>query len=165
MKTGLLVLGLIILGSTVSLAQSGKVASEWKCEKASMSNSIPVADEANHAYAISQFKCTASKGEMAGAKEKEGTGTEFDDIKANNLTGHGIFVETLDSGDKIHISYQTTGAMKDGAMQSGSNRWHISDGSGKLKAAKGSGSCTGKGNADGSSTWTCTGSYSVPKSK
>jgi hypothetical protein len=88
-----------------------------------MANSIPVTDEDNHVYSINLFKCTASKGEIAGGKKKEGTGTEFDDVNGSALKGHGVFVESLDNGDKLHINYQATGTMKDGAMESGSNKW------------------------------------------
>ena len=48
-------------------------------------------------------------------------------------------------------------------MQSGSNKWQATGGTGKFKGINGSGTCTGTGNADGSTTWTCTGTYSLPK--
>jgi hypothetical protein len=63
----------------------------------------------------------------------------------------------------IHFTYHTTGAIKNGQMQSGSNKWQATGGTGKFKGINGSGTCTGTGNADGSTTWTCTGTYSFPK--
>jgi hypothetical protein len=48
-------------------------------------------------------------------------------------------------------------------IESGSNTWMIDGGSGKFEHVKGHGACTAKGNPDGSSIWTCTGSYSSGK--
>ena len=87
-----------------------------------------------------------------------GTGTEFAEITGDSSQGHGVFVETMANGDNIHFTYQTAGAIK-----SGSNKWQATGGTGKFKGINGSGTCTGTGNADGSTTWTCTGTYSLPK--
>ena len=54
--------------------------------KPAMGNSIEVGDQPNHAYAIDQIKCTSTKGEIGGVKEKEGTGTEFAEV-----VGRGVF--------------------------------------------------------------------------
>ena len=144
-------------------AAQGKIASAWTCDKPSSMNSIPVPDHAGHAYGIDQFHCTATKGEIGGVKDKEGTGTEFMDMTGANAKGHGTFVETLANGDKLNISYTSSATMsKDGKLESASNKWEVTEGTGKFKGVKSSGSCTGKGAGDGSS-WTCTGSYSMPK--
>lgn len=160
-KSVLLFVG-VCLCAAMALGQN-KVASSWTCQKPSNAQSIAIPDHPNHAYAIAQFTCTASKGEIGGVKDKEGTVTEFDDVDGNGTHGHGIFVETLANGDKIHIRFESSSATKNGQFQSGSDKWQISEATGKLKGAKGSGTCTGKGNADGSSNWTCTGSYSSAK--
>ena len=162
MRKPVLVVGLVCLCATVALAQ-GKVANGWACGKPAMAHSIEVGDQPNHAYSIGQIKCTATKGEIAGVKEKEGTGTEFAEVTGNSSSGHGVFVETMANGDKIHFTYQTTATIKNGQMQSGTNKWQATSGAGKFKGIKGSGTCTGTGNADGSTTWTCTGTYSLPK--
>ena len=162
MRKLMLVGVLVCLCATVALAQ-GKVENGWACGKPAMSHSIEVGDQANHAYAIAQFKCTSTKGEIEGVKEKEGTGTEFSEVTGNSSKGHGVFVETMANGDMIHFSYQTTATLKDGQMVSGSDKWEATGGSGKFKGIKGSGTCTGTGNADGSSTWSCSGTYSLPK--
>ena len=112
---------------------------------------------------IDQIKCTSTKGEVAGVKEKEGTGTEFAEITGDKSIGHGIFVETLANGDKITVAYQFTGTLKNGQMQSGSNKWQATNGPGKFKGIKYSGTCTAKGNADGSAAFTCNGTYTLPK--
>jgi hypothetical protein len=154
---------LLCLAAGLAAAQ-GKVSSAWDCSKPSDTHSINVGDKANHAYAISQFKCTASKGELAGVKDKEGTGTEFDDVSGMGSKGHGIFVETMANGDQIHYTFTNTASMaKDGSMQSGSNKWQMTGGTGKFKGISGNGSCKGKGSADGSSHWDCSGTYTKGK--
>ena len=162
MRKPVLVLGLVCLCATVALAQ-GKVANGWACGKPAMGNSIEIGDQPNHSYAIDQIKCTSTKGEIAGVKEKEGTGTEFAEVTGNSSKGHGVFVETMANGDKINFTYQTTATIRDGKMQSGSDKWQATGGTGKFKGIKASGTCKGTGGADGSTNWTCTGTYSLPK--
>lgn len=48
-------------------------------------------------------------------------------------------------------------------MQSGAHRWTLAGGTGKFEGVKGEGGCKGKGNPDGTSTWTCEGTYSMGK--
>src|SRR5581483_3193588 len=136
-----------------------KANTQWKCDKASTQHSIDVGDKAGHAYAVDQINCTAVKGELAGVKEKSGVGTEFMEINGDKVTGHGEFVETLDNGDKDFFSYTFMGTLKDGKLTSGSDKWSLREGSGKLKGSKGSGTCKGTGNSDGTVTWDCTGNY------
>jgi hypothetical protein len=156
------VVGLVCLCATGALAQ-GKVANGWACGKPAMANGIEVGDQPSHTYSIDQIKCTSTKGEIGGVREKEGTGTEFAEVKGNHSSGHGIFVETMANGDMIHFSYQTTATLENGHLKSGTDKWQAISGTGKFKGIKGSGSCTGTGVADGSTNWTCTGTYSLPK--
>ena len=114
-------------------------------------------------YVLQQGKCTATKGEIAGIADKEGISTEFMEATGNNGKGHGMFVETMANGDKIYISYQATGTTSNKQFQSGSNTWTVSGGTGKFAGAKGSGSCKGKGNPDGSANFDCTGSVTLAK--
>jgi hypothetical protein len=95
-------------------------------------NSIEVGDQPGHAYAIEQIKCNSTKGEYAGVQEKEGTGTEFIEVTGNSSSGHGVFVETFANGDQATFTYQFTGTMKDGKMQSGTNKWQATNGIGKF---------------------------------
>jgi len=162
MRKLILAVGLICLCAGVALAQ-GNVASAWTCGKAAMVNSIEVGDQPNHAYVIDQVKCTATMGKIADAGEKEGTATEFAEVAGNHSTGHGIFIETLANGDKIHYSYSNSATTKDGQFVSGSNKWRLTGGTGKFKGIKGSGGCVGKPAAEGSSAWSCKGTYSLPK--
>jgi hypothetical protein len=162
MKKPVLALIFVCLSAAVALAQ-GKVDNEWTCGKPDMAQSIEVGDQPNHAYSVDQIKCTSTKGEYAGVKEKEGTGTEFAEVTGNGSKGHGIFVETMANGDKMYFTYQFTATMNDGKMESGTNKWQATSGAGKFKGIKASGTCTGKGTADGGVTWACTGTYSLPK--
>lgn len=162
MRKPVLVVGLLCLCASLALAQ-GKVANGWACPKPAVAHSIEVGDQSGHAYAIDQITCTSTKGEIAGVREKEGTGTEFAEVKGNSSQGHAVFVETMANGDKIHYTYTFTAALKNGQMQSGSDKWQATSGTGKFKGIKASGTCTGTGNADGSAAWTCTGTYSIPK--
>ena len=153
---------MVCLCASFALAQ-GKVANEWKCAKPAMQHSVEVGDQPNHAYSISQTKCAATKGEIGGVKEKEGTGTDFIEVTGNNSSGHGVFVETMANGDKINYTYTASGTMKNAQMASGTNKWQASGATGKFKGIKASGTCKGTGNPDGSITWTCSGTYSLPK--
>ncbi len=162
MRKPVLVLGFLCVSTTVALAQ-GKVANGWTCGKPAMAQSIEVGDQPNHAYAIDQIKCTSTKGEIGGVKEKEGTGTEFAEVTGDKSSGHGIFVETMANGDTIHFTYKFTGTLKNGQLQAASDKWQATSGTGKFKGIKASGTCTGTGAAEGSTNWECSGTYSIPK--
>jgi hypothetical protein len=140
-----------------------KVASSWKCAPPNPVNALPVGDAPDHMYVLQQGKCTATKGEIAGIADKEGVSTEFMEATGNNGKGHGMFVETMANGDKVYISYQATGTTSNKLFQSGSNTWTVTGGTGKFAGAKGSGSCKGKGNPDGSANFDCSGSVTLAK--
>ncbi len=152
------VLCLLCLASSVALAQ-GKTNVQWKCDKPSDQHSIAVGDKPGHAYAIEQIKCTALKGDIAGNKMKSGVGTEFLYIKGDSVTGHGEFVESMANGDKNVYKYEFSGTTKNGAFQSGTNKWSLIEGGGKMKGGKASGTCTAKGNPDQSTSFDCMGTY------
>ena len=151
----------VLLLSSLSLAD--KLVSQWNCGKPSDAHSIDVGDRANHSYAVSKTTCTATKSGVGGVKEKEGIGTEFEETTGDALTWHGVFVVTMENGDKIHYTYSNSGKgmLKAGQFQSGANKWSIVGGTGKFASAKGEGSCQGKGNADGTATWDCEGTYTL----
>ena len=166
MRRLLLILAATCLAVSTTLAQtpaSGKTATSWKCAAPTPAHALPVGDAPNHMYVVEQVKCSATKGEIAGVKEQEGTGTEFADVTGDTSKGHGVFVETLANGDKAFVSYTFTGTSKNNVMVSGSNKWTITGGTGILKGAKGGGTCTAKGNPDGTANFECTGSYTLAK--
>src|SRR5258705_8410263 len=144
-----------------SVAGAQAVNVTWKCTPQGTPTALAVGDVAGHAYVIDQQKCTALKGSVAGVKQKEGMVTEFAEATGNNAKGHGVFVETLSSGDKIHYTFTSAGVSKDGKLVSGSDKWTVVGGTGKFKGATGSGMCKGTGSPDGSSTFDCTGSITT----
>ncbi|MBI2677634.1 MAG: hypothetical protein HYX28_02515 [Candidatus Koribacter versatilis] len=152
------VLGLVCLSATLAAAQ-GKIASTWHCPKPAGGANYQIGDQPGHSYALVQYHCTASKGEIATVKEKEGTSTEFSEMSGDKSSGHGMFVATMANGDHVHYSFTSQSTWKNGMMQSGSNKFEVKGGTGKFKGAKGSGTCAGKGNKDGSADFTCTGTY------
>jgi hypothetical protein len=162
MRKFCLVLFSVCLLSCSGLAQV-KLDNQWKCGKPSDQHSINVGDKPGHAYAVDQINCTSPKGEVDGVKRQSGIGTEFLELKGDSFTGHGEFVETMATGDKNVYTYQMTGTLKNGVLQSGSDKWALREGSGKLKGAKASGTCKGTSNPDQSVTWDCTGDYVMAK--
>lgn len=162
MRNCVLVVCLLFLCATLSAAQ-GKIASQWKCDKPSEQHSFAVPDGEAHNYGIGQGKCTSEKGSMGDAKEQEGTYTEFGEMASSANQNHGVFVVTLANGEKVFYRYHGTQSLKDGKMESGTNKWTIAGGTGKYKAVKGEGGCKGKGNGDGTSSWVCEGNYSGAK--
>jgi len=162
MRKLFLVLCSVCLLSCAALAQV-KSDVQWKCGKPSNQHSIEVGDKPAHAYAVDQITCTPVKGDINGAKRKSGVGTEFIEVSGDKFTGHGEFVETMENGDKNFYTYQMMGAMKNGVLQAGSDKWTLREGGGKMKGAKASGTCKGAGNPDQSATWDCTGDYTMAK--
>jgi hypothetical protein len=146
-----------------SVAGAQAVNATWKCAPLGTPTALAVGDVPGHMFVLEQLKCTALSGSIGGVKEKEGVATEFADATGNNSKGHGEFVETLSSGDKLHYTYTTTGVSKDGKMVEGANKWTVVGGTGKFKGAKGSGTCKGTPNPDGSSTFGCTGNITPGK--
>lgn len=150
--------------STAAWAASGKISSQWKCDgKPVDTHSIAVPDHEGHNYSIAKGNCTPEKGSIGDAKEQEGTYTEFDDVNGNKVQNHGVFTDTVAGGDKIFYHYHGNQTFKDGKMEEGTNSWTFGGGTGKFEGVKGAGTCKGKGNPDGSSTWTCEGTYTTAK--
>lgn len=153
----------LFLCLSLSAAQE-KISSQWKCDaKPADQHVIPVGDQEGHAYSIAQGKCTPEKGTLGGAKEEEGAFTEFGDVTPTAVQNHGVFVETVAGGDKIFYHYRGNQTWKDKKMETGENKFNFAGGTGKFKGVKGEGACKGKGNPDGSSTWTCEGTYTPAK--
>ena len=146
----------LVLFASAAMAQ-GKIETKWQCQKPTEEHHFDVGDMPDHTYGIAQGSCSAASSGK-GFAEKTGAYTEFDEGWKASTTGHGRFNVTMDSGDKVYYTYETSGPTEIGKPVS--NKWKISGGTGKYKAVKGSGSCSGKRAADGSSTWQCSGTYS-----
>ncbi len=130
-----------------------------KCSKPDVMQSLPAGDQPGHVFTLVQGKCSM-KGEIGGAASKEGVFSEHGETAGTRSKSSGVYVETLDSGDKIFYNYQATATTKNGA-QTGSNKYQMTGGTGKMKGIKGSGTCTTSGAADGDMDITCTGEYTL----
>jgi hypothetical protein len=151
---------LLFLWAVTPTSAQTKYTGSGKCAKPAIQQSAPAGDTAGHAYTLAQGKC-ASKAEIGGVASKEGTFTEHGEVTGNNGKVWGTYVETLANGDKVFYTYESTATMKAGALQSGSNKWSITGGTGKMKGIKGSGTCKLTGTAEGGLDYSCTGEYTL----
>ena len=149
----------LLLLTSAAMAQ-GKIETKWHCSKPSTEHKLNVGDMPDHTYSIIQGTCKTTATGSAFA-EKTGDYTEFDETWKASMSGHGRFNVTMDNGDKLYYTYETSGPMEVGKPLS--NKWKINSGTGKYKDIKGSGTCSGKNSADGTSDWQCTGTYSMGK--
>ncbi len=154
-KTGLALCSVFLFAPAL-LAQN-KIETKWHCPKSTTEQKLDVGDMPDHSYRIAQGTCSATaSGEF---QEKSGTYTEFDDVKKGAFTQHGVLVVTMADGDKVNYNY--TGSASTDTKKPASNKWTVTNGTGKYKGGKGSGTCSGKMNQDGSSDWDCTGTYTA----
>ncbi len=152
----------LALALAAAAAAQTKISGTTVC-KPDKQQSMDVGDRANHAFAISQSKCTWTKPmEIAGTQSKEDTITAFDEISGDKSRGRGIVTLTMASGDKAFVSFQGSGTVKNGAPDTAEGKWHFTRGEGKLKGLKGAGTYKGKGGADGI-TYEVEGEYTLPK--
>lgn len=153
--------GCLVVGLAVATGSAQtKMTMTGKCEKPKIQQSISIPDQQGHSLTLAQGPCTAS-GDIGGAAGTTGIYSEHSDAKGNQARIWGVYVETLASGDKVFYDYSGTWTTKDGVPQSGTNKWQISGGTGKMKGIKGTGSCKLTGSGDGGSEYTCTGDYAM----
>jgi len=72
----------------------------------------------------------------------------------------GEFVESMENGDKNVYKYEFSGTVKNGAFESGTNKWSIIEGGRKMMGGKANGTCKAKANPDQSTSFDCMGTYS-----
>jgi hypothetical protein len=162
MRKLLLVAFSLLVSVSVAMAQN-KVDTKWHCPKATTEYKLDVGDVPDHLYWIGQGTCDATSS-SGGLKEKAGAFTEFHDAWKASFKFHGYFIATAEDGDKVHYTYE--GSTPTDTTKPMSNKWKIVGGTGKHKGIKGSGACSGKASADGSSfDWECTGTYSIAMGK
>jgi hypothetical protein len=149
---------LLVFGSIASA--QGKVDTKWHCPKESVSHKLDVGDVPGHSYMILQGTCDATASD-SGFAEKTGGYTEFQEIWKASFNFHGRWNVTMDNGDKVYYTYE--GSASTDIMKPFSMKLKILSGTGKYKGIKGSLTCSGKVNADGSYDDACTGTYSMGK--
>jgi len=143
----------VVVLTSLAVAQNN-LDTKWHCSKASAEQSYQAADSV-HSYGAAQGNCSATSSKTG---EKSGVYTEAMDTTKTSLANHGTYVVTMDDGDKVYYSYSGKG---NPAKKVASNKWTIAGGTGKYKAAKGAGTCAGTMNDDGSSDWSCTGTFTA----
>jgi len=154
-KLGFLAFCLLLFGSVV-IGQT--IDTKWHCSKAAENPTLKVGDVPDHSYGLAQGTCEATAG---GAGEKSGAWTEYQEMWKASFTTHGRFNVTMDNGDMVYYTYEVSGTPDSNKL---SNKWKIVRGSGKHKGIKGSGTCSGTRNDDGSSDWECMGTLSMAAS-
>ena len=152
----LTVLAIVVLVGTASAVAENKISGTDQCAKPDPQYVIQVGDRPNHAFSISQSKCTWSKPmEIAGVQSKEGLSTAFTEAnEGKHRTPAGYYTETMANGDKAYFRYRGIG--DDGT-------WTLVRGTGKLKGIKGKGTYKGKVNPNGSITYEIEGEYQSTK--
>ncbi len=159
-KLVLFALASLVCGS-IAMAQT-KIDTKWHCAKASTEHKLDIGDAPDHIYWIGQGSCEATASE-GGLKEKSGLYTEFHDQWKASFNFRGYYDATAEGGDKVHYTYEGSGSTD--VSKPTANKWKIIGGTGKLKGIKGSGTCAGKNNADGSADLECTGTISMGMGK
>lgn len=132
-------------------------------DKSDVNHELPAGDRPDHKFGVQQFKCGYTKPmDIGGDKSKEGlvTGT-FEDTGSKSHF-RGMYVVTMESGDKIFAPYQGTATLKEGKSVESHGTFSYSGGTGKMKGIKGKGTfkCAPAGEK-----WGCDseGEYQLPK--
>lgn len=135
------------------------MSTSGKCGKPDTAQSVPAGDKDGHVFMIAAGKCV-TQGKVAGATSKEASFAEHAEVTGDHVKTWGAFVETFDSGDKIYYSYESNSTAKDGKLQTGTDKWQITGGTGKMAGMKGSGTCKlSPGSTEGGLDYACTGTY------
>ena len=155
----------LLLLSSFTLAQTKtKMSGTLKCGKDTIEHMIPVGDHPNHSLGMSQGNCTWTKPwKIAGLTAKDGMATGTVDADGDVAHTRGIYVDTMENGDKAVYHIRATVITKNGQAQITGHKWHLIEGTGKLKGFKGQGACKVTLNPDDSADYQCTGAYTVPK--
>jgi hypothetical protein len=163
MRKALFAVCLSCLLTHLAVAQT-KMSGTIKCGKSSIKHMVPVGDHPNHFLGVKQVSCTWSKPWMiAGIASKEGVGTSTLEAEGELANTRGLYVDTMANGDKAHYLVESSVTTKDGHVQVTGHKWQLVEGTGKLKGAKGQGTCTGSGTTDRGVTYECEGEYTLPQ--
>lgn len=147
----------------LALAQT-KISGTVKCGKPDQQQKIDVGDKPNHAFAISQGKCTWTKPmTIAEIQTHDDVATSSDEITSTSVRAHGYVLGTMSNSDKFTVRTHATDAVKDGNVQGTTGTWTFASGTGKLKGIKGGGTFKGKPDAEGNMIIEVEGEYTLPK--
>jgi hypothetical protein len=83
----------LLIAVSLASAQTKRTFS-GKCGKPENPQSIPVGDKDGHMFIVEQGKCETDKGEIGGAKSKDGACSEHGEVMGNHIKVSGVYVET-----------------------------------------------------------------------
>ena len=163
MQKALWMMCLFCLLTSLAVAQT-KMSATIKCEKSSTQQMVPAGDHPDHSFGVTQGNCASTKPwTVAGVAGKDGVGASTIEVNGAKAKARGLYVETMENGDKGFYRFEYTSITKDGQVTVDSHKWQLVGGTGKLKNAKGQGTCTGSGTTEGGVTFECEGEYTSPK--
>ncbi len=130
------------------------------CDPPSQEHALPVEGRPHHSYVVNQTKCTWTKPWMVrGLASTEGVGTGVVEDHGSVSLSSGTFVDTMVNGDRGYYDYSFKTTTKDGKPNISGHKWVLLGGTGKLKGAKGKGSCEATLQEDGKVVYECQGKY------
>ena len=127
---------------------------KWHCAKP-LSQQYDIGDTPGHSYGLAQGKCDAI-GSKTG--EKSGVFTEHQEMWKDSFETEGRMIVTMVDGEKTFYTYRATGKPTGNTAE---EKWSMEGGTGKYKGNKGTGTCSGSFRDDGSSEWSCKGSFTT----
>ncbi|HLW82822.1 MAG TPA: hypothetical protein VKS20_12370 [Candidatus Acidoferrales bacterium] len=162
MRTVLLLGAAICLLTPLAQAQT-KISGVAQCAKPTVQHEIQVGDHPGHVFVIDQSKCQWTKPiEIEGIKDKQGTGTNFNDVTPYRSRGQGLYIDEWANGDKTFVQTRSFSRMKDGKLVSGEGTWSFVGGTGKMGKIKAKGTFKFHPNPDGTVTYDIAGEYTPP---
>ncbi|HEY4974154.1 MAG TPA: hypothetical protein VII41_11125, partial [Steroidobacteraceae bacterium] len=138
--------GVLAIAASLSATPAGaqtKVTGTMACGKPEPQHMIAVGDLTGHAMGVEQLKCNWTQPMQLGADHsKDGQSTDTIEVSGNTVQTRGRNVTTMESGDKVFVSYRGTTTTKDGEPVNAKGSWSYTGGTGGLQGIKGSGSYT-----------------------
>ena len=160
MRIGSVFAFLAVVSMATAVNAQTKISGKSTCAPPEVQHMIPVGDQEGHTFGISKQDCTWDTPlEINGIKSKAGVNTGFDEVEDGKSKAHGFYLDTMENGDQAHYRWKGTMVLKGEKPESGDIEWELTRGTGKMKGVKASGTCKGKGTAEGGISWECTGSY------
>ncbi len=163
MKSRILSITAVALLFASAAAAQTKISGQQQCPKSDPVGTADAGDKPGHTMSLVKITCTwGTPIEIEGAKSKDGTSVAFSEMTSTRLTNTGTYVANMDNGDKFYVSFRESGTVKDGKPQGTKGTWSFTGGTGKLKGITGKGTHTVTMNADGTSTVSVEGDYTIP---
>jgi hypothetical protein len=130
------------------------------CDPPSQEHALPVEGRPHHSYVVNQTQCTWTRPWMIrGLASAEGVGTGVVEDHGRVSLSSGTYVDTMENGDRAYYDYSFKTKTKDGKATISGHKWKLLGGTGKLKGAKGKGSCEVTSQEDGKVIYECQGKY------